>query len=684
MGRRHLFLALACAALALAPSVTALTPPPPKAVPMGPELALVPGPADEPTLAAFPDGGFAAVWRDPEWRVLLQLFDVHGVPRTEALTVGTAVLPVPFVDTAPDVAVLGDGSVVVAWVAGACPPGADVAAECGAAVVHSHYSPAGESLGTLPVTEIGLPGTAPAVAALPGLAPDAFVVVWTVENPVEDGCFEGCNYSDVAGRVWLSPETPIGPTFQVNEGLVEEQNAGDVAATADHGFIVVWDSWEGERFYDVFRRRFRVDGAPLEGQVQVNDPAFAGLRQFDPSVAGLASGSHVVVWSDNSRHDGGSGVYSIIGRLFDAAGMPEGFEFVAHDEDAAVHHHEPSVVAGLGDDFVVTGSEVDQAGSTSSVFASYFTAYAFSFGALLLDQPLPLQSAGDQFAPTLAFGGESWVAAWLSRPEADAVAAVRGRRIGFPSCTGLCLDDRFSIEVAWEDFKGRRGVGHGVVRGDDWVTFWFFRPDNVELAVKVLDARTVNGRFWAFLGSLSNVGYSVQVTDVLTGNGLQWINPEGTFSSRADARTLAAPVPAGAVAAGRPAPAPGPVAAAGRPLAPAPAATCPPSAVCVLGDRFEVAARWRNAAGDWKAAEVVPLTPDTARLWFFRPGNPELVVKVLDGRAVNGHFWVFYASLTDVEFELTVSDLESGDQVTYPNPPGHLASRGDAAAFDGE
>jgi hypothetical protein len=50
-------------------------------------------------------------------------------------------------------------------------------------------------------------------------------------------------------------------------------------------------------------------------------------------------------------------------------------------------------------------------------------------------------------------------------------------------------------------------------------------------------------------------------------------------------------------------------------------------------------------------------------------------------RPVNGHFWVFYASLTDVEFTLAVTDTTTNRTVTYHNPPYHMASHGDTAAF---
>ena len=75
------------------------------------------------------------------------------------------------------------------------------------------------------------------------------------------------------------------------------------------------------------------------------------------------------------------------------------------------------------------------------------------------------------------------------------------------------------------------------------------------------------------------------------------------------------------------------------------------------------------------------LTDDSGYFWFFDPANVELVVKVLDGRAVNGKFWVFYGALTNVEYDLAVTSTATGAVKTYHNPPFQFLSRADTAAF---
>jgi hypothetical protein len=78
---------------------------------------------------------------------------------------------------------------------------------------------------------------------------------------------------------------------------------------------------------------------------------------------------------------------------------------------------------------------------------------------------------------------------------------------------------------------------------------------------------------------------------------------------------------------------------------------------------------------------AVPLTSDTGAFWFFSPNNLELVVKVVDGRPSNGHFWVFAGALSDVTYEIVVTDSVSGIVRKYSHAQGPPASLSDVTAF---
>ncbi|MEM1179973.1 MAG: hypothetical protein AAGM22_16650 [Acidobacteriota bacterium] len=103
-------------------------------------------------------------------------------------------------------------------------------------------------------------------------------------------------------------------------------------------------------------------------------------------------------------------------------------------------------------------------------------------------------------------------------------------------------------------------------------------------------------------------------------------------------------------------------------------------ALCI-GDRFRLSVTWRDFEDRTGVGTPRDLTEDTAYFTFFSPSNIELMVKVLDGTGFNGRYWVFFAALSNVEFTLTVEDLETVAVRNYRNPRGSFASVGDTAAF---
>jgi hypothetical protein len=102
--------------------------------------------------------------------------------------------------------------------------------------------------------------------------------------------------------------------------------------------------------------------------------------------------------------------------------------------------------------------------------------------------------------------------------------------------------------------------------------------------------------------------------------------------------------------------------------------------LCLAAGRFRAAVTWR-AGGRSGNGHAATLSAGAGYFWFFAPAEPDLVVKIVDGRPVNGRFWVFRGALSDVEYTLTVGDTASGRQRSYSNPPGRLTSAADTGAF---
>ncbi|MCP4656443.1 MAG: hypothetical protein GY856_13600 [bacterium] len=236
------------------------------------------------------------------------------------------------------------------------------------------------------------------------------------------------------------------------------------------------------------------------------------------------------------------------------------------------------------------------------------------------------------------------------------------------------VDDRFELRVRWRNqYAGTTGVGRPVRHSDNTGFFWFFSPDNIELIVKVLDGGGVNGWFWVFYGALSDVEYVLTVTDRQTGAQKIYLNPPGTLCGRGDTRAFPR-----TSAAGRLPPATDPGSARRRD-----GCGATPEELCLHDGRFRVEVRWRNQYGEGGEGlgRAVEGTRETGYFWFFDPDNLELAIKVLDGRPLTGHFWVFYGGLSDVEYWITVTDTSTGAQTTYYNPPGRICGGADVHAL---
>ncbi len=296
---------------------------------------------------------------------------------------------------------------------------------------------------------------------------------------------------------------------------------------------------------------------------------------------------------------------------------------------------------------------------------------------------------------TRAGGGKT--SAW-----SEEVSATTGDASG--ACrTGeqyLCLSEgRFEIQAHWKNHleEGVFGAATAVPIdvSDESGMFWFFNSTNIELVVKTLDGRVLNGHYWVFFGALSDVEYWVTVRDTLGGGRRTYHNPPAENCGQSDTMAF---VPAGASSAS---------AAGGRnlepgfELAPVSAAsidlagvglgqesggTCEAGAtrLCLHDGRFSLEVELVDP-GDMerKAGKVVASegTKETGFFWFFSPTNVELAAKVLDGRALNGKFWFLYGGLSDVEYTVTLTDTVTGESKPYRNAAGSLCGGIDIEAL---
>jgi len=469
----------------------------------------------------------------------------------------------------------------------------------------------------------------------------------------------------MADSVTLSPEAlvrrfnlagePVGPEIVLASFPRQtcEVLSRAVGALADGGFTAVWAQASAAApgcVTGTFARRFSADGVALGPAVQL--AADTGLL-----AAVRADGSFITLSIEAFPITLPVGLGTLTVQLYAPNGLPAGPPFAVALID---NRFEPAVAVDDGGNFLITWWD---SGGPGNALAQLYNAAGEPLGF-----PFIAGEPGNSIGALAASDGQGrWALSWSDQGQQ---LFARSFSVCPEDGAQLCLGGfRYRVAVSWRDPRtGATGSGHAVPLTGDTGAFWFFDQQNLELMVKVLDGRAVNGHFWVFYGALSDVEYTLTVTDVATGAQQAYHNLPHTLASRADTEAFAA---------GAPVPVPSPI----PPRSTGDSNPCV-DRLCVGNGRFTVQVAWHDPRhGTTGNGTAVPLTDDTGAFWFFAPQNLELMIKVLDGRPVNGHFWVFFGSLSDVEYTLTVTDRTTGAVRTYHNPPYTLASRADTSAF---
>jgi hypothetical protein len=570
-----------------------------------------------PSVAALPDGGFAVVWADFH-DIRLRRFDRTGQPLGNATVVNG---PHPEPNRMPDIAASPAGNVAVGW-------HRDGFFEN--MVLFRRLDAAGQAQGDPVQVNTFLTGD-PYVTRVAVNDEGSVLVSWQ----------EGFGFQVMVRRF-------DGPTGTLSNELKLRAPFGGAAVG---GAPVLYPEGDGAvvfgdlRFVDagIFVQRLDAEGKLLGNATEIGGGGLSRVTLFDdPDVAIGPDGKAFVVWSRNNDSEGFDS--RIHGRLLDRTWQPLGDVLTVSPVFPQFFDQEPAVAADASGGFVAVW--------TNGQFSSP------------IPFPIPV--------PSLPADGRD-----------GSGLGIFGQLFGDPDCAAdsetLCLGEgnRFRVKVDWKIPSGETGAGHARRLTADTGALWFFGPDNLELMVKVLDARSVNGHFWFYLGSLSNVEYTVTVTDTATGSQKTYHNAPRQFASFADVEAFAEVAPVSSSARGLVATVP----VLHPQLSPS-SCSASTESLCLAG-QFQVEVDFVDPRTETAGrGTAIPLTADTGAFWFFSPSNLELTIKILDGRAVNGNFWVFFGALSDVQYTITVTDTATGQKRTYVNPRGQLASHADIEAFD--
>jgi len=260
--------------------------------------------------------------------------------------------------------------------------------------------------------------------------------------------------------------------------------------------------------------------------------------------------------------------------------------------------------------------------------------------------------------------------------------------------TALSLQTgRFRVTLTARDQRtGKTGTGQAIPQND--LFGYFSLPEltgnasNPEVFIKVIDGRAVNGTYWVFYGGLTDLEYTLRVVDSATGVVKSYSKAAGgscggfdTSAFASNSTSESAPVILGDNG--------GDVSSIvlidGLNIQQN-ACSAGSGNLCALGGRFSITLSARDQRSG-KTAAGQSLPQNDLFGYFSLPGltgnssNPEVFVKVLDGRAVNGKYWVFWSGLTDLEYIVTVSDSLTGVVKQYRKEPGSACGGFDTSAF---
>ncbi|MFL6196872.1 MAG: hypothetical protein ACJ75H_21995 [Thermoanaerobaculia bacterium] len=499
--------------------------------------------------------------------------------------------------------------------------------------------------------EIPINQTTPGMQRRPdvAVAPDgSFLAVWEGASYP----YTNANPQDIYARFYDPEGRPWGNEFRVNERTAGEEWRPHAAASPKGGFMVVWEDAGG----GIAGRILDAAGQPLPGEV-----AFPPGARTLPDVAADLDGGYLVAW--RQPVGGVTQAGEIHAMSFDPRGVPSGGDLLISPSGSW-----PALASLAGGGFAVIWTE----GSTLSARRLYFSGQP-NGPAVQVNGDLSPQTGYLLGAVPVAHPDGNFSVVWAFVPPLGDTTGTDGglfaRRFtkGSP---GLAVPIHRTLALDWDN-----PAAVSLPSGETWVAWseWnsttsadlqaaLFSPDWTRLG----EQTTVNTyadkeqREPALAGTGNQIvavwSSGVDYSPVLPPQGYGQDTQDGSFYGVFGQRFKVADKPA-------------------------PTCEAASNQLCLRG-RFRVEVSFTSPwTGQPTAGQPVPLTADTGAFWFFQPANVEMLIKVLDGREVNDHFWVYFGALSDVEYTITVTDTLTHQVKTYYNAPKTQASRADANAF---
>lgn len=268
----------------------------------------------------------------------------------------------------------------------------------------------------------------------------------------------------------------------------------------------------------------------------------------------------------------------------------------------------------------------------------------------------------------------------LAAPAHPTVAAPTACRDG---ATRLCLRGRFEVEASWTGRGGRQQAATAVPISPTSGAFAFFDARGADLLVRA--DRTGDGSIVARLGALTDTAFELRVLDTRSGATWTYSGARGRLAAGSLSLTETAPLQSTDDIE------PGPPAmvanlleegddTAPEKLFTGPGSRCAdtPTALCLLGGRFRVEA---DFGADHRRGNARLIEGGTSGLFSHDGSAPDVAIRMVDGRSVNGCFWLLASGLGASDVTVRATDLLSGRTRLLTLSAGAPSSQKELQAF---
>jgi len=330
----------------------------------------------------------------------------------------------------PRITALSNGGFVVTWSDSSQGVGGATGDSVANAVKAQVFAAGGTPVGSEILVNSATAGNQ-ANAQLTALSNGGFVVTWQDMSAGVGGAAGDSSSAAIKAQVFGAGGTPVGNEILVNTAIANAQQAPQITSLSNGGFVVTWldgslgvGGATGDSSSNAVKAQvFAAGGAPVGSEILVNT-AIANAQQA-PQITALSNGGFVVTWLDGSLGAGGatgdSSATAIKAQLFAAGGSAVGSEILVNTATASGQSAQ-QVTALSNGGFVVTWQDFSQGvgGATGDSTGNAVKAQVFAAGGARVGSEMLVNTAtaSDQTQPQIkALSNGGFVVTWTDNSQ---------------------------------------------------------------------------------------------------------------------------------------------------------------------------------------------------------------------------------------------------------------------------